>query len=242
MTDKTPKGRIVCIAGPKEGAGKTTVALNLALAWAGTQPRRVLIAQLDPLCRDDISGTLGLRPPALAELASARGRAVEIPVSQWGVGSLPLAASPEEATTVSAAAATRVLRSLSGAYDLFLDVEPSSPLLEAALALADTVFWVCLPHRAHLEASYPVFRGLQARRYPFARMSVVVNASDQTGALTPELVEQCFATLGKPAMFHMPWQDSVPACANAGRILVAESVLSPWAGALRSMLGRLLTG
>ena len=43
--------RVIAFAGPKEGVGKTTILLNLALAWAGLQKRNVLIVPLDPLAR-----------------------------------------------------------------------------------------------------------------------------------------------------------------------------------------------
>ncbi|MBQ4493448.1 MAG: ParA family protein, partial [Elusimicrobiaceae bacterium] len=48
-TNGTPK--VVAFTGPKEGVGKTTLVLNLAIAWAETQKRPVLIVPLDPLAR-----------------------------------------------------------------------------------------------------------------------------------------------------------------------------------------------
>src|SRR5882672_4579307 len=92
--------RVVVFTGPKEGVGKSTLCLNLALAWAGSQNRKVIIVHMDPLCRNDISFQLGVNPPSLASMAQMvgdnptglgrllRGR---IPMTPWGVGLLPLA-------------------------------------------------------------------------------------------------------------------------------------------------------
>ncbi|MBR3899101.1 MAG: hypothetical protein IKJ44_02400 [Elusimicrobiaceae bacterium] len=41
-TQKT-EAKIIALSSPKEGAGKTTLTLNLALGWAGIQKRPVLI-------------------------------------------------------------------------------------------------------------------------------------------------------------------------------------------------------
>src|SRR5437870_3306946 len=92
--------RVVVFTGAKGGAGKTTLAVNLALAWAGSQNRKVVIVQMDPLCRNDAGFLLGLsNPPSLAGLLPSAGENVtglgrllrgRIPMSQYGVGVLPL--------------------------------------------------------------------------------------------------------------------------------------------------------
>src|SRR5271166_465693 len=91
-------GRIIVFSGPKEGVGKTTLCLNLALAWAGSMSRNVIIVHLDPLCRQDLSYFLGVEPPSLASLSQMVGKETgvlakllkgRIPISSWGVGVLP---------------------------------------------------------------------------------------------------------------------------------------------------------
>src|SRR5687768_17106606 len=88
-----PSGRVIAFSGPKEGVGKTTIGLNLALAWAGTQNRNVIIVHLDPLCRNELSFLLGVQPPSLASLTSLVAKDVgalskllkgRVPISQWG--------------------------------------------------------------------------------------------------------------------------------------------------------------
>lgn len=244
----TTKGRVACFSGPKEGAGSTTLALNLALAWAGTRPRSVLIVQFDPLCRGGLGSSLGLPVdgPSLARYTALnpvalRGRLMrEVRVSRWGVGAMALADGPDEARRVTPAAALRVLRALGEFYDLFLDVDPCSPLRETALAAADTVLWTCRPQRAHLEATLRAFDKFRSRRVPLDRLAFVVNDCDGAGALPAGEVADFCAALSAPLIANMPREDLLPELANKGRFLVAEQLLSPWVKALRPVLGHLL--
>ena len=66
--------RVVAFTGPKEGSGKTTLVLNLAIAWAEAQKRPVLIVPLDPLARSEHGFYLGLKKPvSVADLVRALG-------------------------------------------------------------------------------------------------------------------------------------------------------------------------
>src|ERR1041385_7680907 len=66
-------GRVIVFTGPKEGVGKTTACLNLALAWAGFQTRKVVIVHMDPLCRSDLNFVLGVNPPTLSSMVQLVG-------------------------------------------------------------------------------------------------------------------------------------------------------------------------
>lgn len=235
--------RIVCLAGPKEGVGKSTIALNLALAWAGTSGRGVVIVHLDPLCRDDISPRLGVTPPTLADLVWAGARASrgglrpQVPLSQWGVGCLPLAGSPEEAARVAVPDARRELTRLAASHDLFLDVGSTSHLRRLALQLATLTFWTCLPHRAHLDASEEALAGERAEGRP---CEVIVNQSNMLGALPYPEVTAFLRRLRKPGSYPMPHDAMIPEFDNRGKMIVVEQPHSDWVKALRPLLGRLM--
>ena len=94
------EAKIIAFSGPKEGAGKTTLVLNLALGWAGIQKRPVLIVPLDPLARQEHSFYLDIeKPVSVADLLQVLGNTSiavvggllrgKISMSQWGVGLLP---------------------------------------------------------------------------------------------------------------------------------------------------------
>ena len=76
MDNPNPTPRVITFSGPKEGVGKTSVCLNLALAWANYQKRNVLIIPLDPMCRQEQAMTLGLTPPSMAEMVQTRAESI----------------------------------------------------------------------------------------------------------------------------------------------------------------------
>ncbi len=249
LTSVKEPGRVVVFTGPKEGVGKSTVCLNLALAWAGSQNRRVVIVHMDPLCRDDVSFSLGnLNPPSLASMTQlvgenptgGLGRLLKgrIPVSQWGVGVLPLANSRAEFLKLSPNVVVKVLGSLAESYDLFIDVDPFFPLQIFSYDLADLIYWVCLPQRSHFTATYSLFNEIKALHFPLDKFEIVVNQANLPGALVPKEVGGFFRGMQKNVLAYMPWEDLIPEYANTQKILVVEQLQSDWVKALRVLLGR----
>lgn len=145
--------RIICFTGSGPGAGTTTLALNLAVAWAGLQARGVVVVQVDPLCGDELAATLGVAGPTLAALIRHENAVflghtpLVVPLSKWAVGSLPLARDMTEGFRVDSAAARRALTRLNGRYDLFIDAPLASPLRAMAMRMADLTFAVEAPAR-----------------------------------------------------------------------------------------------
>jgi len=241
--------RVLVFTGPKEGVGKSTLCLNLALAWAGSQNRRVIIVHMDPLARNDMSYLLGVSPPTLASMAQLvgdnhtglgrllRGR---IPITQWGVGLLPLAAKRSDILNLSPQVIVQILGSLAEAYDLFLDVDPFFPMQVFAFDLADLIFWTCLPQRSHFEATYNMFQEFKALHFPLEKFEVVVNEANLPGALAPKEVDRFFNAMQRKVLAYMPWEDLLPEYANTQKILVVENLQSEWVKTLRIILGRTL--
>jgi len=250
QTQTREPSRVVVFTGPKEGVGKTTLCVNLALAWAGSQNRKVIIVHMDPLCRNDISFQLGLNPPTLASMAQLvgdnptglgrllRGR---IPLTPWGVGLLPLASRRQEMLSLSPQVIVKILGSLAETYDLFLDVDPYFPMQVFSFDLADLVYWSCLPQRSHFEATYALFGELKQLHFPLEKFEIVVNQANLPGALAPKEVDRFFAAMQKRVLAYLPWEDLIPEFANTQKILVVESMQSEWVKTgLRQLLGRTL--
>ncbi len=249
LTSLKEPGRVVVFTGPKEGVGKSTVCLNLALAWAGSQNRKVVIVHMDPLCRDDVSYSLGSpNPPSLASMSQlvgenptgGLGRLLKgrIPISQWGVGLLPLASSRKEFLTLAPNVVVKILGSLAESYDLFLDVDPFFPMQIFSYDLADLVYWICLPQRSHFTATYALFNEIKALHFPLDKFEIVVNQANLPGALAPKEVGGFFRGMQKNVLAYMPWEDLIPEYANTQKILVVEQLQSDWVKALRVLLGR----
>ncbi|MFI5360655.1 MAG: ATPase, T2SS/T4P/T4SS family [Elusimicrobiota bacterium] len=249
LTSLKEPGRVIVFTGPKEGVGKSTVCLNLALAWAGSQNRRVVIVHMDPLCRDDVSFSLGNpNPPSLASMSQlvgenptgGLGRLLKgrIPMSQWGVGLLPLASSRKEFLTLAPNVVVKILGSLAESYDLFIDVDPFFPMQIFSYDLADLVYWVCLPQRSHFTATYALFNEIKALHFPLDKFEIVVNQANLPGALAPKEVGGFFRGMQKNVLAYMPWEDLIPEYANTQKILVVEQLQCDWVKALRVLLGR----
>lgn len=245
---RTP-GKVIAFSGPKEGVGKTTVALNLALAWAASQSRNVIIVHLDPLCRQELSYLLGVQPPTLAGLAQLVGREAgvlakllkgRIPFSSWGVGVLPMGLKRSDTLNLSPDIILAIMAALSESYDLFLDVDPFFPMQAFAFDVSDLVYWVSLPQRAHFEATFNTFQDLKNLHFALDRFELVINQANLPGALAPKEAERFFAAMNKKILSYMPWEDLLPEFSNVGRILVVEQPQSDWAKSLRSLLGRLI--
>lgn len=249
--------RVISFAGPRDGVGKSTTCLNLALAWAGSQNRKVLILSLDPRGGNDLSAQIGTPASRIEVLISslkqgARAglRVLEQPiglelqgavsVSQWGVGLLSLSETRTGAQRIDPSDVARVLGVLSNRYDLFLDVGPFYGMQQFAYDLSDLVFWMCQPHKLQFDETFKEFSTIKRRLFPLERFDLVINQSNIKGGITQSAVRQICCELGKQPTAMLPQEDLIPEYANSGKILVVEALQSPWVGGLRPLLGRIL--
>ncbi len=249
MDEQNLAPRVITFSGPKEGVGKTSIVMNLALAWANYQKRNVLIIPLDPMCRAEHAQLLGLNPPSMAELVKQLGRESvgalgallkgKIPISQWGVGVLPLAKRRSEIAKMSPDLILPMLSRLSQNFDIFIDVDPYFPMQVFAFDISDLVFWVTNSNVSSLNATAGIFREINELHFPMSKFEVVANLYDMPGAVGPKEVEKFFKQMGKDILAFMPWEDSMPAAANQNKILITEQPNTQWVRILRVLLGRL---
>ncbi|MFH1618424.1 MAG: ATPase, T2SS/T4P/T4SS family [bacterium] len=241
--------RVITFSGPKDGTGKSSIALNLALAWANYQKRNVLIIPMDPLCRQDHSSMLGLNSPAMADIvrnadresAGALGALLKgkIPLSQWGVGVLPLAHRRADVQKLSPDVMLTVFSKLSQSFDIFIDVDPYFPMQVFSFDISDIIFWVTNSQRSHLEATNILFREISDMHFAMDRFEMVVNLYDLPGAINPKEVDSFFQQkMQKKVLAYMPWEDALPALANQQKILVVEQPQAAWLKSLRILMGR----
>ncbi|HAF94442.1 MAG TPA: hypothetical protein DER10_10585 [Elusimicrobia bacterium] len=249
MEKQNTASRVIAFSGPKEGVGKTSIALNLALAWASHQKRNVLIVPLDPLCRQEHAALLGVNPPSLSEIVQLMGResvgAVgallrgKIPISQWGVGVLPLSKKRQDVSKMSPELILPILSRLNQSFDIFIDVDSYFPMQIFAFDISDLVFWVTNSNVNSLNASAATFREINELHFPMNRFEPVVNLYDMPGAVEPKEVEKFFTQLGRQPLAFMPWEDAMPGCANRNKLLITEQPNTQWVHVLRVLLGRL---
>ena len=242
--------KIIAFAGPKEGAGKTTLVLNLALGWAGIQKRPVLIVPLDPLARQEHSFYLDIeKPVSVSDLLKVLGNTSiavvggllrgKISMSQWGVGLLPLGNTRAQVAAISPKILIPILSRLSQTFDIFLDVDSSFPMQAFAFDIADKVFWVSNATRTHINSTVQLFNDYKEQHYPLDRVSVICNGYDMPGSIPYEEMERFYSQLGREVDVFLPWDADVMATSNRREVEIITNPQSEWVKGLRLVLAKI---
>ncbi len=247
---KKTEAKIIAFSGPKEGAGKTTLVLNLALGWAGIQKRPVLIVPLDPLARQEHSFYLDIKKPvSVSDILRTLGNTSiavvggllrgKISMSRWGVGVLPLGNTRAQVASISPKILIPILSRLSQTFDIFLDVDSSFPMQAFSFDIADKIFWVSQATRTHLNSTVQLFNDYKEQRYPMDRVSIICNAYDTPGSIPYEEVERFYSSLGREIDVFLPWDEDVMATSNRKEVEIITNPQSEWVKGLRLVLAKI---
>lgn len=242
--------KIIAFAGPKEGAGKTTLVLNLALGWAGIQKRPVLIVPLDPLARQEHNFYLDIaNPVSVSDLLKVLGNTSiavvggllrgKISMSQWGVGLLPLGNTRAQVGAISPKILIPILSRLSQTFDIFLDVDSSFPMQAFAFDIADKVFWVTNATRTHINSTVQLFNDYKEQHYPMDRVSIICNGFDMPGSIPYEEMERFYSQLGREVDVFLPWDADVMAASNRREVEIISNPQAEWVKGLRLVLAKI---
>jgi pilus assembly protein CpaE len=188
------RGVAVAVYGAKGGLGNTTVAVNLAYAFAKTRPDgRIAIADL-VIGSGDVRVMLDLKPTYdLGDLAMKVDRIdADLLYSLLtqctdAVWALPAAESPEVADLLDASASTAIVTQLRAhfAYTV-LDCEHHlSDRTVAALDGADKIVLVTQLSVPALRSTQRTLQLCERLGYPSEKMCVVVNRFSNSDVLSP---------------------------------------------------------
>ncbi|MDR1684128.1 MAG: Flp pilus assembly complex ATPase component TadA [Elusimicrobiota bacterium] len=234
--------RVIAFTGPEEGVGKTTLVLNLAIAWAEMQKRPVLIVPLDPLARQEHGFYLGIKKPvAVADLVRAlgsgaiaiaggllRGKVSMVQVGGGVVGVLPLGSTRQEVSLISPKVLLPILSRLQQTFDIFLDVDSSFPMESFAFDVADKIFWVTNCTRAHLNTAVSAFTDFKEMHFPVDRLDIICNQYNLPGAIDHEEVNNFFIKLGREPVVYLTWEESIYESSNKREIEIIVNRSSLW--------------
>jgi len=249
-TTQQPDAKIIAFAGPKEGVGKTTLVLNLALGWAGIQKRPVLIVPLDPLARQEHNFYLDIsKPVSVSDLLRVLGNTSiavvggllrgKISMSQWGVGLLPLGNTRAQIASISPKILIPILSRLTQTFDIFLDVDSSFPMQAFAFDISDKIFWVSNATRTHINSTVQLFNDYKEQRYPMDRVSVICNGYDMPGSIPYEEMERFYSQLGREVDVFLPWDEDVMSTSNRREVEIITNPQSEWVKGLRLVLAKI---
>ncbi|SFO26687.1 pilus assembly protein CpaE [Geodermatophilus obscurus] len=236
-------GRVITVASPKGGVGKTTVASNLAIGLTETAPQSTVLVDLD-VQFGDVASALGLVPeyvlpdvahgPAAEDTMVLKTFLTQHPSGLYAVCG---ADSPAAGDTVTAADVTRLLTSLAREFR-YVVVDTAPGLSEQTLAALDRATDVVMlssmdvPGVRGLRKELDVLRELCM--IPAGR-HVVMNFADAKGGLSVRDVE---TAIGTGVDVVVPRSAAVPASTNQGVPIVAGSRRDPAAKELRRLVAR----
>jgi pilus assembly protein CpaE len=237
--------RIVTIASPKGGSGKTVVATNLAVFLARQAPGEVVLVDLD-LQFGDVASALGLTPSYTMYTATqASGNEASLLkafLTPHSSQLLVLCApeDPTESDDVKEGDAVRIVVELSKQFRWVI-VDTGAGLDDLTLSVAEVSTDVVLVSSTDVlsvrgvrkEAAIMDQLGIRATRH------LVLNRSDARVGLSPNDISE---TIGLSIVAEVPSSRSIPTSVNIGVPVIEHDARSPAARGLAALGSRLLEG
>ena len=227
-SDAQLRRRIIAVISPKGGAGKTTVATNVAVGLATRMPKQVLLLDLD-LQFGDCAAALGLQPEySLADAIQSSGHersALKVFLASHPSG-LAVLSPPEDlvvADDIDADSLKRTLAALAEEFPLVV-VDTASgidPIALAAMEQATDLLVVSTTDVPSIRAVRRQLDALDQIGYVAQRRTFVLNrANAKVGISTAEIE----AAVGLKATFEVPSTRLIPVSTNEGTpVIVRDS-------------------
>jgi len=237
LREEAPRGRVITVMAPKGGAGKTTVATNLATQLALAAPGKVAIVDLD-LQFGDVASALGLGPQSTVADAARLGNQLDstalkvfLEPHPSGLYALVGPHFPAEADEVSPETAGHIIDILAGEFD-YIVVDTGAGLDEYALAAAersDDLVLVCVTDVPSVRGLRKALDAMDLLGMTKPLRHLVLNRADDKVGLSPGDVE---ATIGVPVEASVPTSRSIQISINQGSPLVSSDPRTPAGKAL----------
>ncbi len=234
--------RLILVVSPKGGAGKTTVASNLAVGLATRAPKQVVLVDGD-LQFGDVGNALRLLPESNVRDAIAGGlqdgTEVKVHLTPHRTGLFALCApdSPGVADEITPQAFTRASVLLSGDFKyVVVDTDPG--LGERTLMLMDNasdLVFVAATDVASVRGLHKTLEALDRIGIVGPRRHLVLNRSDAKVGLE---VDDIASTIGMQPDVLLPSHRSVPISMNQGVPILEQPDMSPVSDALWSLVDR----
>lgn len=243
----TQRGKVVTVASPKGGVGKTTVSTNLAVGLAQRLPQSTVLVDLD-IHFGDVASALNVTPEfTLPEMA--HGPAAHDPLAlktylhlhQTGLYVVPGSESPAAADAVTGKDVQNLLDTLAGQFK-YVVVDTAPGLGEHTLAVLDQTDILVLV----TSLDVPGVRGLRKELDTLRDIglmlesrSVVLNFMHPSRGISVADVE---ASIGRKVDFQVPQSNSVPISVNQGVPLLQSGSRDPVAKQFKQLVDSIDNG
>jgi pilus assembly protein CpaE len=232
-------GRMVCILGPKGGAGKTLTATNVAVALAEVG-QTVVIVDLD-LQFGDVGLSLGLSPSStIYDLAVSGGSLDSTKLADFvvehrsGVRTLLAPSRPDQAATISTPFLREVYGLLRLNYDyVIVDTPPGfTPEVISAIDSSTDIVVVGMLDALSLKNTKLGLETVELMGYRDDRIWLVLNRAQSKIGLTSQDVQ---AVLGRKPDVLVPSDREIPRALSEGVPIVQARPKSEPAGAFKQL-------
>jgi pilus assembly protein CpaE len=224
----TSRGQVFTVFSPKGGVGKTTLAVNLAVALSAGGAHKVCLVDLD-LAFGDVAITLQLFPARTiadaVHLQSGLDFAVLEPLLtdyQEVLSTLVAPVQPDAKDSIPASLVGKVLSLLKANFD-FVVVDTSPAFDEFVLQAFDETDEILLVSTLDVPTLKNVkvaVETLDLLNFPKAKRHLVLNRADDRVGLTADKVE---STLGMKVALAIPTASQVAHATNSGEPIIAAS-------------------
>ncbi len=250
-TAATPResesGRIIVIASPKGGVGKSTIASNLMIALAARAPMQTVLVDLD-VQFGDAANLLDLKPAHSLEDAFGPAAALDtlilktfLTVHPSGFYVLCGAESPTVGDRVEAAHVRRLLSQLASQFR-YVVVDTSAGLSEHTLAALEEANDVVLVSSMDVTSIRALRREVdllgELELLPTSR-HLVVNFTDRRSGLTDRDIEN---VIGMPVAVSIARSADAPLAGNRGEPLMLAKRPGPVATGIVQLADLLVAG
>jgi len=229
-----PQGSVITIFGAKGGVGKTTVAVNLAVALREETGQAVALVDGDNGF-GDVSGMLDLTPERsivdlTRDLSKVTRETLPKYLTQHGSGLSVLAAPLQTMSwrSVKPEDFRKAIDLISKSHDIVV-VDTAGMLNEitvAALESASLVLWVVTTEYASVRDSLRAMEALRSMSYPEERIRVMVNDLATRDGVRARTIEEA---LGHEVFWQVPFDQRVRQSSQIGEPAVLRYPSAPGA-------------
>jgi pilus assembly protein CpaE len=241
-----PQGSVFTVFGAKGGIGKTTLAVNLAVALTQETAQSVVLVDGDSGF-GDVCGMLDLEPErSIVDLARDLPKVTRDTLPKYLTphsSGLDVLAAPMQTmawNSVKPDEFRKVVELLSKSYDIVVvdTVGMLNELTLAALQAASLVLWVVTTEFASVRDSLRALEALRLASYPEERVRIVTNDLAMRDGVRQSTIQE---VLGREVFWQVPFDDKVRKDAQIGEPAVLKHPSAPGARNLTD-LARMVVG